>query len=1086
MRCPECETECPEQAKFCMACGARLARACPECGTKLPAGAKFCLQCGACVAPSTAGWEDEAPTVEDVAKRLRRLVPKAFADRLLATGGETQGERRVVTILFCDITGSTAIAEELDPEDVMEIMDRALDVLIEPIYRYEGTLARLMGDAVLAFFGAPIAHEDDPERACRAALDIVNGARGYAEDLELERGIRGFNVRVGINTGLVVVGEVGSDLRIEYTAMGDAINLASRMEQHAPPGGILITHDTYRHVRGVFDVAPQEPLTVKGKRDPVRTYLVERAKPQAFHKLLRGVEGVETPMVGRMAELLRLQEAYLDAIQAEETRLVTIVGEAGIGKTRLLDEFDKWSELRPERFWFFEGHAFSASTSVSYSLWRSVLSNRFEILESDAPRDALRKLRAGMAGVLEPSRADLVGQLVGFDFAAVGSQAVQRLLGSPRFGELARAYLVQYVRGMLSKLPIVMLLEDLHWADDSSLDMLATLAAEMPRQRALIIATARPTLLEQRPSWGEGLDACSRLHLRPLSTRMAQQLVEEILVHADAVPDELRDVVVEATEGNPLYVEELIKILMEDDVIVPGPKVWRIDAEALRDVPVPSSMIGILQARLDRLPLEEKAVLQRASVMGQTFWDRAVESLFEKPGDRRRVEVLLGRLRGRELVFRRERSSFRESREYVFKHALLRDVAYETLLRRDRRRYHARVAHWLEQSAGERVSEYWRIIAHHHELGGADGRAATYLRCSGDALLQVSAFRDAAQAYERALALLPGGREPERAAVQTGLGKARTRLGDYETASDHFERALALAEQIDEPEQQVTALCGLGEAAWWRGAYDAAAHHLERALPLARAGGDRQGIALVLWNMGYVALRRDDLRAAARCLRESLAIYRDLDHRQGVADALKALGIVAHIRGDDEEARSREEDSLRAFRDVGNLRGAASCLIVLGEVDRHTGRLPDAEQHYRESLHICREIGFQEGVCINLCNLGLVKAEAGQFEAACRFLREGLKRDLDAGSLWGILGELTGVALLRSELGQPMEAAELVGLVLHHPSSGGDNKKDARRILATLRQSLPPVALDPALARGAQLDPESVARQLLEDESWVS
>ncbi|NIU63665.1 MAG: guanylate cyclase, partial [Pseudomonas stutzeri] len=219
-------------------------------------------------------------------------MPKEFAERLLATRGQVAGERRMVTILFSDVKGSTAMAEDLDPEDVMEIMDGAFDVLIEPVYRYEGTLARLMGDAILAFFGAPIAHEDDPERACRAALEIVEGARRYAERLEQERSISGFDVRVGINTGLVVVGEVGSDLRVEYTAMGDAVNLAARMEQNAPPGGILITHDTYRHVRGVFDVRPQEPLVVKGKAEPVQTYLVQQAKPRAFRKPMRGVEGI--------------------------------------------------------------------------------------------------------------------------------------------------------------------------------------------------------------------------------------------------------------------------------------------------------------------------------------------------------------------------------------------------------------------------------------------------------------------------------------------------------------------------------------------------------------------------------------------------------------------------------------------------------------------------------------------------------------------------------------------------------------------------------------------------------------------------
>jgi class 3 adenylate cyclase len=248
------------------------------------------------------------------------MVPQEYADRLVATRGRAPSERRLVTVLFADVKGSTAMAETLDPEDVMEIMSGALELLVEPVIRHEGTVARLMGDGLLAFFGAPLSHEDDPERAVRAALDIVAAAGHYAAWLEKERGLSGFDVRVGINTGLVVVGEVGTDLRVEYTAMGDAINLAARLEQKAPPGSVLISHDTYRHVRGDFDVAPQEPLAVKGRAQPVITYIVERARPHAFRRGRRGVDGIETPMVGREAELQWLQDALRRIVERGQCR----------------------------------------------------------------------------------------------------------------------------------------------------------------------------------------------------------------------------------------------------------------------------------------------------------------------------------------------------------------------------------------------------------------------------------------------------------------------------------------------------------------------------------------------------------------------------------------------------------------------------------------------------------------------------------------------------------------------------------------------------------------------------------------------
>jgi class 3 adenylate cyclase len=330
MNCPQCGTENPEAARFCLNCATLLVLVCAECGTELPPNAKFCFNCAAPAGGLAAAVPSSAPAGERgaplVVQAIERLIPSAYAQRLLSTRGQVARERRTVTILFSDVKGSTAMAQGLDPEDWLEVMDGAFKVLIEPVYHYEGTLARLMGDAVLAFFGAPIAHEDDPERAIRAALDIIRGARKYASRLERERGISGFDVRVGIHTGLVVVGEVGSDLRVEYTAMGDAVNLAARTEQNAPPGGLLITHDTYRHVQGVFDVLAQEPLLVKGRSEPVQTYLVERAKPRAFRKPVRGVEGIETRMVGREAELKRLQEALYVTLEDRELQVGAAAG----------------------------------------------------------------------------------------------------------------------------------------------------------------------------------------------------------------------------------------------------------------------------------------------------------------------------------------------------------------------------------------------------------------------------------------------------------------------------------------------------------------------------------------------------------------------------------------------------------------------------------------------------------------------------------------------------------------------------------------------------------------------------------------
>jgi ABC-type oligopeptide transport system substrate-binding subunit/class 3 adenylate cyclase len=741
---------------------------------------------------------------EAITKRLQRLLPAEYAQRLRAMRGQVSSERRMVTMLFSDVKGSTALAEDLDPEDWTEIMDGAFDLLIEPIFRHEGTLARLMGDSVLAFFGAPIAHEDDPERAVRAALAIAAGCQAYAGELETQRGIQGFGVRVGIHTGLVVVGEVGSDLRVEYTAMGDAVNLASRLEQHAPVGDILISHDTYRHVRGVFDVAPQEPLAIKGRREPVQTYLVQRAKPRAFHKPLRGVEGIETRMVGREAELKHLQEAFYTAMEDGELQVVTIAGEVGVGKSRLLHEFDLWSELLPEPYYYFKGRAGQAMQNLPYGLIRDLIAFRFQIQDSDAPAVVREKLEAGVAVALGPGEdclvaAHTIAHLLGFEF---GESA--HLAGLRDDAQAARdqalASLAGYFEGMAARSPVQVLLEDLHWADDSSLDALNHLALALVERPVMIVCCARPALFARRPHWGEGQPFHSRLELQPLSKWDSRRLLAEILQRLVQVPDTLRDLVVDGAEGNPFFIEELIKMLVEDGVIVRGVEEWRLDPSRLTEVSVPPTLTGVLQARLDRLPLEERIVLQQASVVGRLFWDRAVARVNEQAqvvdakvevGDR------LSALREREMVFLRETSAFAEAREYVFKHILLREITYEGVLKRLRRTYHSVVADWLLEQSGERLAEYTGLIADHLELAGRTEEAVDYLLEAGDRARRLYAHQEAIAAYERALALLRELGDDERAArTLMQLGLTHHSAFDFRRSRQAYDEGLVLWQRV--------------------------------------------------------------------------------------------------------------------------------------------------------------------------------------------------------------------------------------------------------------------------------------------------
>jgi ABC-type oligopeptide transport system substrate-binding subunit/class 3 adenylate cyclase len=858
MQCASCATENPERAEFCLNCGARLALTCPQCGTEGPLQARFCLACGARLAahPPQAGptLGERPPAPEGNASYLQRLVPKEYAERLLASRGQASRERRTVTILFCDVEGSTAMAEDLDPEDVMEIMDGAFDVLIEPVYRYEGTLARLMGDAVLAFFGAPIAHEDDAQRAVLAALDIIAGAQEYATRLERERGVRGFNVRVGINTGLVVVGEVGSDLRVEYTAMGDAVNLAARMESAAEPGTVLVSEGTHKLVAPLFETEALGPVEVKGKAEPVAVYRVLASREVSGK--LRGIAGLESPLVGREAELGALADA-VDRLRTGAGGIVTLVGEAGIGKSRLVAEVRKQalnsavdrgrspsgrgvppnslvapvSEQTPSSGAFgatrgpdsgvdpgrspsgrgpgamdevalqwVEGGCLSYGTSIAYLLWLDVLRGLLGVTAEEAPRDvgvALRAqvetlcphhfeevhpyLAALMSVPLETEVEARLAQLDGQQVKAGTFQAVETLLGSAA-----------------SERPVILVCEDLHWADPTSMALLEKLLGLTERAALLLICVFRPE--REHRSW-RLRELAARDHgprhtdvwLDALSQAESERLVGNLL-WIDHLPEQLKGRVLERAEGNPFYLEEVLRSLIDEGAIEQeaGTGRWLATRE-VAEIAIPDTLQGVLTARIDRLEEETKRVLRMASVIGRLFLYRV---LAEIAREERGLESRLFTLQQEEMV--RERARLPEL-EYIFKHELTREAAYNGLLKKERRAFHRQVAEALERLFPEREEEQVGLLAHHWERAGDAEKATEYLLRAGDQARLAYAHEEAAGFYQRALVFLKDAGEHERAArTLMQLGLTYDAAFDFPRARQAYEEGFALWQRAGE------------------------------------------------------------------------------------------------------------------------------------------------------------------------------------------------------------------------------------------------------------------------------------------------
>jgi len=825
MKCQTCNTENREGAKFCMNCGAALLHVCSQCGTMLPPSARFCDACGTPVAARLrAVLEDAAPDarppngVEGVADRLQRLVPKELAGRLRASGGRMAGERRMVTILFCDVTGSTAMAETLDPEVVMEIMDGAFDVLIEPVTRYEGTVARLMGDAVLAFFGAPIAHEDDPERACRAALDIIAGAQRYAQQLKTERGIEGFAVRVGINTGLVVVGEVGSDLRVEYTAMGDAVNVAARLEEIAEPGTVVISEDTHRLVASLFDTEAVGSVPIQGRVDPVLVFRV--LAPRARARRREEDTGMPPPLLGREAER-QILEAAVERLRAGVGGIVTLLGEAGIGKSRLVAELRKAHppQVQASRpvstpspgstsLQWVEGRCVSYGTSIAYRLWLDALRELLG-LGLDDPLDQVRHALDSAVAEWCPDAFDEIhpylARLMSLPPRSEAEAEAADLEGEPLKRRTFQA-VEKVLECAAEDCPLVLVCEDIHWADPTSLELLERVLGLTDRCSLLVICVFRPRA--GHGSW-ELRETAARLYhhrhtdlwLEPLSAAASESLVDALLQAsapgaetAEGLPQTLRWRILLRAEGNPFHVEEIVRSLIDSGAILPDEENgrWRITQE-VTDIPIPETVQGILTARIDRLEDRSRRLLQMASVIGRIFPFRVLEEVAMSGADgwtEGDLEEHLLTLQREELI--RERARL-PAVEYIFKHELTREAAYRGLLRKERRLIHGLVAESLERLFLEQTEEQVGLLAHHWERAAVAEKAIEYLLRAGDQARMVYAHEEAIDYYQRALAFLrEHGEGRQTAGTLMKLGLVHTAAFHPQRAREAYEEGFAL------------------------------------------------------------------------------------------------------------------------------------------------------------------------------------------------------------------------------------------------------------------------------------------------------
>ncbi len=1025
MICSVCETADFKTSQWCVNCGSAMISNCPTCGTKIQPGFRFCPGCGNSLV---------APPADTTA-----AIPKA--------GMMPGAERRQVSILFGDFSEFTSYSSRLDPEDLRDTLRDIWANLDAIITTHGGTPEKHSGDAIMAVFGGWKSREEDPAQAVRAALAMQTWLKGRIP----ENGPRPLQMRIAVHTGVVVVGP--ADHSGEFLATGDAVNLASRLQQCAPVGGVLISRETYDQVYGLFVVKAQPPLEIKGKTEPVDSFVVTHAKSRGVALQIRGIEGVETPMIGRKPELNRLQSVIEDAIRFQDTRVVTVIGEGGLGKSRLLREFQKWTDLQPEYFRYFCGRATLETASRPFSLISDLFGVRFEIQESDPAVVAREKFESGFNGLLgiKPAgRASaehdhtpdihFLGQLLGLDYTA--SPHVRPILGNAeQIRNQAFQSLIRLVAAMSHSPPednfpgvsaIRFVVEDLHWTDEGSLDLIEHLARNCKDTPLMILCSTRPAFFERRPDWCEKLSNAEQLNLDPLSATESVAMLAAILDKANQLPASLQEMVTEGAEGNPFYIEEMIKMLMDQQVLTPQGNTWTIAPGRLLSTRVPTTLTGVLQARLDSLTSAERLVIQRASVVGRNFWDIALCQMSgaqprslsapapasEKALGRRELDTALDGLRRKGLVYRSEVSSFAGSVEYVFKHELLRNVAYESLLKKARRQHHAQVAHWLKSQGSGRLHEFAGQVAAHFEQAALPAEAAEWHGRAGQQARLGYAPAIASEHFKKALALLPSDLAPapdrQRLRLDWQEGLAET-LGAQARFSEAMESCVAmrqLARSLADGAAEVRAWNNIAFLHERLGDNRASIECAERAEALASPDtGDGRGERVrALHLKGWAYYRIGDAPAVLALADQTLAICTREENRRGIATSYKLLG-VGHLQlGHYPEADEYFERGERLFRELGDARNAAAMLSNRGECARARGDCRTAVEFYDRALTIARQIGSRESELIYLGNVSAARLGLEEFARAEADLRNVIAQTLTPNTcvlseVYSFLGE---------------------------------------------------------------------------------
>ena len=939
----------------------------------------------------------------------------ALRQRLAAERTQVQPEQqlRQVTVMFVDVVGSTALGGQLEPEDLHEVMDPALARFTALVQRFHGRALQYAGDSLLAAFGTELAREDDAENAVAAGLAILAETRLLADQVKRDHGHPGFNVRVGLHTGPVLLGggvDAGNTIR------GATVNLAARMEQTAPPGTLRISQDTARLVRGLFDLSAQAPLQVKGHAQPLATWLVERRRPPRAAALRRGVAGVSTPLVGRDDALAALQQAWSALHEpGASVQLVSVVAEAGLGKTRLAQHWTAWARDQPAKALWLQMRARQQAERVPYALLRDLIVEALQLPDSDPPGTARSRFTDALTACLDNDAgnaaavadAHVLGHLLGLNFAdSPHVRGIAQQGGQIRQRALHTAADLLARLAARADLPLALLIDDLQWADTASLDFLRGLPARqwpatLAAPACLLLTMARPGLDERQPAWRAAEH--QRITLLPLADTEGHALAQALLAplqaevrHAETLA--LQALLVERAGGNPFFMEELVQMLIGQGAILPvddhgptdtapadnaAPAVprWRLGAQRLDSSTLPTTLNDVLQAQLDLLPAAERQALQQAAVLGPVFWQHTLAAL-----DTTAVDHLPQLLR-RGLVHAVDLASPQAPASYGFAHGFLQQVAYQRLLRRERQPLHARAARWYAALDTARAADYLPVTADHFDSAGEPLMAARYNLLAADNLAQ--RFGHDVVVDRCTLGLRQAAVDDHETAWRLLMLRQRAlRLSGHrdEQARD-LDALAALAEHSANPVWQATVALRRTVAADETGQSQTAVTLAPLAMAAAqRAAGlppDRPGdvpLDLAVYGVWCGALRASGQHDEARRIgQQGLVRARELAERGPESELLVALAAIDAEQGDPIGSAALLRQALQGQQALGNRGGECVSRINLGVTTLQTGDLATAEADFDAALRLAQQIGnptFQVSILLNRANCLLPQGRA--------------------------------------------------------------------------------------------------------------